>query len=102
LHTESNLYKDQAMRLLVMLVGFAAVLAVATPAQADPGHSGPDASFLAALNKAGITYQDPAVAIAAGKNACELMDQGHPEVDVIRVCRRAIRDLPSRVPPSSP
>ena len=72
------------MRLLVMLVGFAAVLAVATPAQADPGHSGPDASFLAALNKAGITYQDPAVAIAAGKNACELMDQGHPEVDVIK------------------
>ena len=53
------------MRFLVMLAGFAAVLGIATPAQADPGNSGPDASFLAALNKAGITYQDPTVAVAA-------------------------------------
>ena len=72
------------MRFLVMLAGFAAVLGVATPAQADPGNSGPDASFLAALNKAGITYQDPTVAIAVGKKACELMDRGNPEVDVIK------------------
>ena len=43
------------MRFLVMLAGFAAVLGVATPAQADPANSGPDASFLAALTKAGIT-----------------------------------------------
>ena len=72
------------MRFLVMLAGFAAVLGVATPAQADPGNSGRDASFLAALNKAGITYQDPTVAIAVGKKACELMDRGNPEVDVIK------------------
>jgi hypothetical protein len=72
------------MRFLVMLAGFAAVLGVATPAQADPGNSGPDASFLAALNKAGITYQDPTVAVAVGKKACELMDQGNPEVGVIK------------------
>ena len=72
------------MRFLVMLAGFAAVLGVATPAQADPGNSGPDARFLAALNKAGITYQDPTVAIAVGKKACELMDRGNPEVDVIK------------------
>jgi len=72
------------MRFLVMLAGFAAVLGVATPAQADPGNSGSDARFLAALNKAGITYQDPTVAIAVGKKACELMDRGNPEVDVIK------------------
>ena len=72
------------MRFLVMLAGFAAMLGVATPAQADPGNSGPDASFLAALNKAGITYQDPTVAVAVGKRACELMDRGNPEVDVIK------------------
>ncbi|MDT5346435.1 MAG: hypothetical protein QOE52_5619 [Mycobacterium sp.] len=80
----ANLYEDEAMRFLVMLAGFAAVLGVATPAQADPGNSGPDASFLAALNKAGITYQDPTVAVAVGKKACELMDRGNPEVDVIK------------------
>jgi hypothetical protein len=73
------------MRFLVMLAGFAGVLGlVATPGQADPGTSGADASFLAALTKAGITYQDPTVAVAVGKKACELMDQGNPEVGVIK------------------
>ena len=80
----ANLYEDEAMRFLVMLAGFAAVLGVATPAQADPGNSGRDASFLAALNQAGITYQDPTVAVAVGKKACDLMDQGNPEVGVIK------------------
>ncbi len=71
------------MRFLVMLAGFAAVFGVAAPAQADPGSSGIDASFLAALNKAGITYQDPAVAVAVAKQACALMDQGNPQAGVI-------------------
>ena len=70
------------MRFLVMVAGFAA-LGVATPAQADPSNSGRDASFLAALDKAGITYQDPAVAVAVAKKACELMDQGDSQVGVI-------------------
>ena len=82
--TGANLYDDGAMRFLIMLAGFAAVLGMATPAQADPGTSGPDASFLAALSKAGITYQDPTVAVAVGKKACELMDQGNPEAGVIK------------------
>ncbi len=43
------------MRFLVMLAGIAVVLGAATPAEADPGNSGRDASFLAALDKAGIT-----------------------------------------------
>lgn len=67
-----------------MIAGFAAVLGVSTPAQADPGNSGPDASFLAALDKAGITYQDPKAAVAVGKKACELMDQGDPQAGVIK------------------
>jgi hypothetical protein len=79
-----NLYEDEAMRFLVVLAGFAAVLGVATPALADPGNSGTDASFLAALNKAGITYQDPAVAVAVAKKACALMDQGNPQAGVIK------------------
>src|SRR3984957_12302633 len=78
----ANVYEDDAMRFLVMLVGFA-LLGVAT-AQADPGNSGTDASFLEALTKAGITYQDPAVAVAVAKKACALMDQGNPEAGVIK------------------
>ncbi len=72
------------MRFLVVLASFVAVLGVAMPAQADPGASEPDASFLAALTKAGITYQDPAVAVAVAKKACALMDQGDTQVGVIK------------------
>jgi hypothetical protein len=74
------------MRTLVVVAGFAAVIAVATPAQADPESSASDsdASFLAALDKAGITYQYAPMAVHAGKRACELMDQGDPQVDVIK------------------
>ena len=74
------------MRLLVVFAGFAAAVSVATPAQADPGSndSGPDASFLAALDKAGITYGSKAVAVSVGKEACAMMDQGHPETEVIK------------------
>ncbi len=72
--------------MLVVLASFAAVIGVATPAQADPGSndSGPDASFLAELNKAGIPYHSGADAVAVGKRACQLMDQGNSEVDVIK------------------
>ncbi|TAM68988.1 DUF732 domain-containing protein [Mycobacterium sp.] len=72
------------MRILVVLAGLVALGGAAALAQADPaGNSGSDASFLAALNRAGITYQSPAIAVGVGKRACELMDQGHPQVDVI-------------------
>ncbi|BBY11496.1 DUF732 domain-containing protein [Mycobacterium marseillense] len=72
------------MRILVVLAGLVAVIGAAAPAHADPaGNSASDVSFLAALNKAGITYQSPATAVGVGKRACELMDQGHPQVDVI-------------------
>ncbi len=74
------------MRMLVVLAGFAAVIGVAAPAGADPGSSGsgPDASFLAALDSAGITYRNRAAAVAVGKEACQLMDQGDPEPDVVK------------------
>ena len=72
------------MRFVVVLASYAAVLGLATPAQADPGTSGPDASFLAALNEAGITFQDPIVAVAVAKMACALMDQGNTQTGVIK------------------
>ena len=69
------------MRLQVVLAGLAAVIGLATPAQADPD---PDASFLGALNNAGLTYHSGPDAIAIGRRACQLMDQGHSAPDVIK------------------
>ncbi len=63
------------------LFGIAATLGLAVPAQADPGV---DASFLDALTKAGITFNNGPGAINAGRTACGLMDQGQPELDVIQ------------------
>jgi hypothetical protein len=69
-----------------VLASFAAVIGLAAPAQADPGgtDSGPDATFLAALHRAGITYQNGADAVAVGKKACDLMGQGQSETDVVK------------------
>jgi hypothetical protein len=70
--------------MLAALAGCAVLAGAAAPAYADPvGASGADASFIAALNKAGITYQDPAAAVGVGKRACRLMDEGSPQVEVI-------------------
>jgi hypothetical protein len=78
----ADLYKDEAMRLLhVVLVSSTVVIGLAAPAQADPGA---DANFLAALNNAGITYQSGPDAAGIGQRACQLMDQGHAEADVIK------------------
>lgn len=67
------------MRLLVALVGSAALIGLAAPAPADA-----DGDFLAGLNNAGITYKNGPDAIGIGRRACDLMDQGHPPADVIK------------------
>lgn len=73
------------MRLLGVFASFAAVIGLATPAQADPGSSDAslDTSFLTELDRAGITYGSKTEVVAAGKKVCELMDQGQPENAVI-------------------
>jgi hypothetical protein len=81
---------DGAMRLLVVLVvvlaGLAAMIGLAVRVQADPGSTDPglDASFLDSLNKAGITYRSGPAAIAAARTACDMMDAGQAEVEVIK------------------
>jgi hypothetical protein len=90
------------MRLLIALASLAVVVGAAVPAHADPSgtdhadpsstdhadpsstDSGADASFLAALRQAGITYSNGDNAVAAAKTACGLMDDGQSEVDVIK------------------
>jgi hypothetical protein len=68
------------MRPLLVVLGVASSLGSAIPAHADPSV---DASFVDALTKAGVIVNDSRSAISAGKTACELMDQGKPELDVI-------------------
>src|SRR3984893_3413154 len=68
------------MRRLLVVLGIASSLGSAITAHADPNV---DASFVDALNKAGITFDDSKSAVNAGKTACGLMDQGKPELDVI-------------------
>jgi Protein of unknown function (DUF732) len=75
----ADLYKDEDMRLPIVLSSFAAVIGMAAPAQADS-----DADFLAGLSNAGITYQSGPDAIGIGRRACELMDQGNLPADVIK------------------
>ena len=73
------------MRPLVLLASFGALTGLAAPAHADPGGAEPnaDASFLAELDRADISYGSPATAIAAGRRTCDLMSQGQQKDDVI-------------------
>jgi len=65
-----------------MLTSVAAVVAMAAPAYADP-QSDPDADFLSQLKQAGLTYQDPAAAIAVAKDVCDLVDKGSTDTDIV-------------------
>jgi hypothetical protein len=70
------------MRRLLVVLGIASSLGIAIPAHADPNV---DASFVDALTKAGITFNDSKSAVNAGKAAYGLMDQGKPELDVVQL-----------------
>ncbi len=77
---------DGAMRPLVVLASLAAIIGWAVPAQADPSSTDPglDASFLNQLNQAGISYSNGPAAVAAARTACNMMDSGQKEIDVIK------------------
>jgi hypothetical protein len=66
--------------LLLTLTSLAATIGLAVPARADSN----DDAFLASLQAAGITYPDPARAIAAGKWVCQAVGQGTQLVDVVK------------------
>jgi Protein of unknown function (DUF732) len=68
------------MRLLLFLASSAAVIGLSAPARADDT----DPNFVAALNKAGITFKSGSDVTGAGRRECQLMDQGHSEADVIK------------------
>jgi hypothetical protein len=70
------------MRRLLMLMSVATMSTMAAPAHADPALDN-DAQFLKELKAAGLTFQDPAAAIAVAKNVCDLVDKGTPDKDIV-------------------
>jgi hypothetical protein len=66
----ADLYEDEAMRLLVVLASFSAVIGLAVPAHADAG------GYLAELDKAGVSYSDPTDATNAGLSICHGLETG--------------------------
>ncbi|WP_293004398.1 DUF732 domain-containing protein [Mycobacterium sp.] len=71
------------MRRLFVLFGIAVALGGASvSAHADPNV---DASFVDALTKAGISFNDPKNAVEAAKAACGLLDQGKSQLEVVQL-----------------
>ncbi|MGA7134676.1 MAG: DUF732 domain-containing protein [Mycobacterium sp.] len=71
------------MKRLLMLMLVNTMIATAAPAHADPA-SDNDAAFLKELAADGVTYQDPAAAIAVAKYVCQLVDKGTPDSDIVK------------------
>ena len=69
------------MKRQLMLLSVAATIGVAAPAYADPPPNN-DADFLAQLTAAGLSYQDPAQAVAVAKAVCQLVDKGTPDTEI--------------------
>lgn len=67
-----------------MLLSVATMIAMAAPAHADDTDAAKDQEFLGALKQAGLTYQDPDRAVAAGKKVCDLVGGGMAGVDIVK------------------
>ena len=65
------------------------MVGLAVPALADPPDPpappdpAADANFIASLNKAGMTFRKESDAVAAGRLACDMMNSGTSEQDVV-------------------
>jgi len=73
------------MKLLLATGGLAAVIGLALlPARPAHADANQDQAFLASLGASGITYKDPASAIAAGKTVCDMANQGKSGIEVVK------------------
>jgi hypothetical protein len=70
---------SRAMKLLLTLTSFAAIIGMAMPAHADST----DDAFIASLKAAGITFSDPDAAVGAGKWVCDKVNGGTDMSDVV-------------------
>src|ERR1700753_4141173 len=77
------------MRLILAFAGLAVAVGAAARAVADPpppsvpDNPGADSAFLDSLNKAGMTYNSAPNVITAGRKACDLMNQGLSQGELV-------------------
>jgi hypothetical protein len=77
------------MRLLLISAGAALMVGLAAPALADPpppgvpDDPGADSAFLASLDKVGMHYNSGPNAIAAGRKACDFMNSGLSQGELV-------------------
>src|ERR1700739_2582846 len=73
------------MKLLLTILGAAAMIGLAVPADADPSPapSGDDAGFLAALHQAGINYSSGDAAVTSGKAVCTCLNNGESGLELV-------------------
>jgi hypothetical protein len=81
------------MRLLFALASTAITVGLAVPALADPPDPSSnstvppdpaaDAHFIDSLSKAGMTFRNGSDAVQAGRYACDMMNSGAAETDVV-------------------
>jgi Protein of unknown function (DUF732) len=70
--------------MLLVLLGVSAMIGLAAPAFADPDpEPADDAGFLAALQQDGITYSNPASAIASAHAVCECLNNGESGLELV-------------------
>lgn len=73
------------MKVLFALLGAAATIGFAAPANADPfpASVGSNPGFLASLQHAGIRYVDPNAAIRSAQAVCTLLSDGEPGLTLL-------------------
>ncbi|OBH19889.1 DUF732 domain-containing protein [Mycolicibacter terrae] len=81
------------MRTVLAPLAAIAAIALAAPGHADPGvveASAVDPSeFITALHQVGITFADPAQAVAAGQAVCGLVANGETGLELLTDLREA-------------
>lgn len=86
-----NDFRRRLMKCVLATVSIPAIVVATGSAHGDPegGSSADvDASFLAALRAAGITYSDPGKAIKAGQTMCDFADQGKSGKPLIAILQK--------------
>jgi hypothetical protein len=68
------------MKPLLLLASAAAAVGLAAPAHADAN----DDNFIASLKAVGVTFQDPARVISAGRWICQAAGQGQQMAEIVK------------------
>jgi hypothetical protein len=73
------------MKRLLALLGVFAMVGFAAPAYADPppDPDGDDGGFLAALHQAGLSFNSPDSAVAAGRAVCSCLNNGESGLELV-------------------